>query len=210
MAGVGKENKSGKINQANSGLKFINYETNTHTDDLALANTLLLTPKEEQRELTEQEVQEAIVYENGVTSLDFMLPDDEREILDRNLNNYSDMEKMKKALNLAKKNKLLSEDVKTLGQISKANELIDNMFDVMNNPENIDMINQYIRQKLEAGQDVAKAYKEIGLMAKAMIDAREGMISKLKTNKSGKNMKIAIKFTNDSGEDFQLGADIDG
>ena len=120
------------------------------------------------------------------------------------------VEKMKKALNLAKKNKLLSEEVKTLSQISKANELIDNMFDVMNNPENIEMINQYIRQKLESGQDVAKAYKEIGLMAKAMIDAREGMISKMKTNRTGKNMKIAIKFTNDSGEDFQLGADIDG
>jgi hypothetical protein len=82
------------------------------------------------------------------------------------------------------------------------------MFDIMNNPENIEMINQYIRQKLENGQDVAKAYKEIGLMAKAMIDAREGMINKMKTNKTGKNMKIAIKFTNDSGEDFQLGADI--
>lgn len=206
----GKENKSGKINQANKGLKFVNYETNTHTDDLALANTAFLIPNEEEQEISEQEVQDAVIYENGVTSLDFMLPDDEREILDKNLNNYSDMEKMKKALNLAKKNKLLSEDVKTLNQISKANELIDNMFDVMNNPENIDMINQYIRQKLENGQDVAKAYKEIGLMAKAMIDAREGMISKMKTNKSGKNMKIAIKFTNDSGEDFQLGADIDG
>ena len=206
----GKENKSGKINQANKGLKFVNYETNTHTDDLALANTAFLIPNEEEQKISEQEVQDAVIYENGVTSLDFMLPDDEREILHRNLNNYSDMEKMKKALNLAKKNKLLSEDVKTLNQISKANELIDNMFDVMNNPENIDMINQYIRQKLENGQDVAKAYKEIGLMAKAMIDAREGMISKMKTNKSGKNMKIAIKFTNDSGEDFQLGADIDG
>lgn len=206
----GKENKSGKINQANKGLKFVNYETNTHTDDLALANTAFLIPNEEEQKISEQKVQDAVIYENGVTSLDFMLPDDEREILDRNLNNYSDMEKMKKALNLAKKNKLLSEDVKTLNQISKANELIDNMFDVMNNPENIDMINQYIRQKLENGQDVAKAYKEIGLMAKAMIDAREGMISKMKTNKSGKNMKIAIKFTNDSGEDFQLGADIDG
>lgn len=206
----GKENKSGKINQANKGLKFVNYETNTHTDDLALANTAFFIPNEEEQKISEQEVQDAVIYENGVTSLDFMLPDDEREILDRNLNNYSDMEKMKKALNLAKKNKLLSEDVKTLNQISKANELIDNMFDVMNNPENIDMINQYIRQKLENGQDVAKAYKEIGLMAKAMIDAREGMISKMKTNKSGKNMKIAIKFTNDSGEDFQLGADIDG
>ena len=206
----GKENKSGKINQANKGLKFVNYETNTHTDDLALANTAFLIPNEEEQKISEQEVQDAVIYENGVTSLDFMLPDDEREILDRNLNNYSDMEKMKKALNLAKKNKLLSEDVKTLNQISKVNELIDNMFDVMNNPENIDMINQYIRQKLENGQDVAKAYKEIGLMAKAMIDAREGMISKMKTNRSGKNMKIAIKFTNDSGEDFQLGADIDG
>ena len=206
----GRENKSGKINQANNGTKFIDLETNTQTDDLALANTAFLIPKEDTRKISEQEIEDAVVYENGVTSLDFMLPDDEREILDKNLNNYSDMEKMKKALNLAKKNKLLSEDVKTLGQISKANELIDNMFDVMNNPENIDMINQYIRQKLENGQDVAKAYKEIGLMAKAMIDAREGMISKMKTNKSGKNMKIAIKFTNDSGEDFQLGADIDG
>jgi hypothetical protein len=204
----GKENRSGKINQIGRGTKSINLDTDTKTDDLALANSMFLVPKEENEEITEEQIQNAVIYENGVTSLDFMLPDDEREILDKNLNNYSDMEKMKKALNLAKKNKLLSEDVKTLGQIAKADELINNMFDVMNNPENIEMINKYIRQKLENGQDVAKAYKEIGLMAKAMIDAREGMISKMKTNKSGKNMKIAIKFTNDSGEDFQLGADI--
>lgn len=205
---AGRENKSGKINQVGKGTKSNNFETDTRTDDLALANSMFLLPKEEEREVSEQEIQDAVVYENGVTSLDFMLPDEEREILDKNLNNYSDMEKMKKALNLAKKNKLLSEDVKTLGQIAKANELIDNMFDVMNNPENIEMINKYIRQKLENGQDVAKAYKEIGLMAKAMMDAREGMINKMKTNKTGKNMRIAIKFTNDSGEDFQLGADI--
>lgn len=205
---AGRENKSGKINQVGRGTKSNNFETDTRTDDLALANSMFLLPKEEEREVSEQEIQDAVVYENGVTSLDFMLPEEEREILDKNLNNYSDMEKMKKALNLAKKNKLLSEDVKTLGQIAKANELIDNMFDVMNNPENIEMINKYIRQKLENGQDVAKAYKEIGLMAKAMIDAREGMINKMKTNKTGKNMRIAIKFTNDSGEDFQLGADI--
>ena len=179
----GKENRSGKINQIGRGTKSINLDTDTKTDDLALANSMFLVPKEENEEITEEQIQNAVIYENGVTSLDFMLPDDEREILDKNLNNYSDMEKMKKALNLAKKNKLLSEDVKTLGQIAKADELINNMFDVMNNPENIEMINQYIRQKLENGQDVAKAYKEIGLMAKAMIDAREGMISKMKTNR---------------------------
>ena len=207
---IGSQNKSGKINQIGKGSKSANFETNTQTDDLALANALLLVPKEEKRELSNSEIDEAVIYENGVTSLDFMLPEDEREILDKNLNNYSDLEKMKKALNLAKKNKLLSEDVKTLGQISKADELINNMFDIMNDPENLDMINRYIRQKLDSGQDVAKAYKEIGLMAKAMIDAREGMLNKLKANKTGKNMRIAVKFTNDSGEDFQLGADING
>lgn len=206
----GPENRSGKMNQQWSGSKSNNFETNTKTEDLVLAESAYFVQNEEERELTETEIKEAVVFENGVTSLDFMLPEEEREILDNNLNKYSDMEKMKKALNMAKKNKLLSEEVKTLNQISKANELIDNMFDVMNNPDNIDMINQYIRQKLEAGQDVAKAYKEIGLMAKAMIDAREGMINKMRTNKSGKNMKIAVKFTNDSGEDFQLGAEIDG
>ena len=102
---LGKENKSGKINQTGKGSKSANFETDTHTDDLALANTAFLVPKEENRELSENEIQEAIVYENGVTSLDFMLPEDEREILDKNLNNYSDLEKMQKALNLAKKNK---------------------------------------------------------------------------------------------------------
>ena len=205
-----EKNRSGKINQANKGLKFINYETNTHTDDLALANTLLLAPKEESKEISDQEVQEAIVYENGVTSLDFMLPDDEREILDKNLNNYSDMEKMKKALNLAKKNKLLSEDVKSLNQLDKLDMLIDNMLNVMNNPENVDMINQYIRQKLESGQDPSKVYKQVGLMTKAMMDARENTINKMKTNKNRKNMKIAAIFVNDSGEGYQLGDDTDG
>lgn len=206
----GKENRSGKINQIGRGTKSINLDTDTKTDDLALANALLLVPKEEQRELSEEEVQEAIVYENGVTSLDFMLPEEEREILDKNLNNYSDMEKMKKALNLAKKNKLLSEDVKSLNQLDKLDMLIDNMLNVMNNPENVDMINQYIRQKLESGQDPSKVYKQVGLMTKAMMDARENTINKMKTNKNRKNMKIAAIFVNDSGEGYQLGDDTDG
>ena len=39
--------------------------------------------------------------------------------------------------------------------------------------------------KIDEG-DVAKAYKEIGLMNKAMLDAREGMIQKMRVGKSGK------------------------
>lgn len=202
------ENKSGKMNQAYKGSKSNNYETNTQTDDLALAEVVLQPTKQEILP-TEQEIQDAVVYENGVTSIDFMMPEDEREILEKNLNQYSDMEKMQKVLNMAKKNKIIKEDIETLNQIAKADELINNMYDIMNDPENLEMINKYIRQKLESGQDVAKAYKEIGLMNKAMIDAREGMVNKLRAGKSGKKAKIALKFTNDSGEDFQLGAELD-
>ena len=64
-------------------------------------------------------------------------------------------------------------------------------------------------QKLIKKLDFAKAYKEVGLLNKAMLDAREGMIQKLKAGRSGKKAKIALKFTNDSGEDYQLGAEID-
>ena len=201
-------NRSGKLNQANSGSKSANFETNTRTDDLALAETAFLVPKEE-TQITDEDVEKAIVYEGGVTSIDFMMPEEERAILEQNLNNYGDMEKMQKVLNIAKKNKLLHEDVQTLNQVAKTDQLINNIFDILNDPDNLEMISKYIRQKLESG-DPAKAYKEIGLMNKAMIDAREGMLKRMRAANNGKKAKIALKFTNDSGEEYQLGAEIDG
>ena len=116
---------------------------------------------------------------------------------------------MQKVLSMAKKNKVIKEDVETLNQIAKADELINNIYDIMNDDRNLEMIGKYIRQKLANGQDVSKAYKELGLMNKAMMDAREAMLNKLKSGKSGKKAKIALKFTNDDGEDFQLGAEVD-
>lgn len=197
------------LHQANTGSKSNNYETNLKAEDVAFAESALLVPKKEEYVPTEQEIQDAVVYEGGVTSIDFMMPEDERKILEQNLNKYSDVEKMQKVLNVAKKNKLLQEDIETLNQIAKTDQLINSIYDVMNDPRNIQMINNYIRQKLESGQDVAKAYKEIGLMNKAMIDAREGMLRRMRAGNSGKKAKIALKFTNDSGEDFQLGAEVD-
>jgi len=197
------------LHQANTGSKSNNYETNLKAEDVAFAESAFLVPKKEEYVPTEQEIQDAVVYEGGVTSIDFMMPEDERKILEQNLNKYSDVEKMQKVLNVAKKNKLLQEDIETLNQIAKTDQLINSIYDVMNDPRNIEMINNYIRQKLESGQDVAKAYKEIGLMNKAMIDAREGMLRRMRAGNSGKKAKIALKFTNDSGEDFQLGAEVD-
>lgn len=193
--------------QTNSGSKSNNLLTDTRIEDLVLAESTFLAP-EEKRKITTEDVEEAVVLPNGATSIDFMMPEQEREILEKNLNVYSDMEKMKKLLNVAKSNKVITEDLKTLELISKTGELSNRIFDLMLNEDNLAVLEEYIQRKFEEG-DIAKAYKEIGLMNKALLDARETMLQKMRVGKSGKKAKIALKFTNDSGEDFQLGAEID-
>ena len=202
------ENKTGKMYQANTGSKSNNFETNTITKDLALVNAAFLPNKEKEKEVSNAEIQEATVYENGATSIDFMMPEDEREILEKNLNTYGDLKKMQEVLNVAKKNKAISEDLKSLEIISKLGDFSNKIFDMLMDEKNLAVLEQYIQRKFEEG-DIAKAYKEVGLLNKAMLDAREGMIQKLKAGRSGKKAKIALKFTNDSGEDYQLGAEID-
>lgn len=200
-------NKSGKMNQSNTGSKSNNFETNTSTQDLVLAETAFLQP-EKKNEIDEEDAKQAVILSNEVTSIDFMMPEEEREILEKNLNMYGNIQEMKKVLNAAKANKVLSEDIKTLELISKTGEFSNQLFDLLMNEDNLDVLQKYIQRKFEEG-DIAKAYKEVGLLNKAMLDAREGMLNKLKAGKSGKTAKIALKFTNDSGQDFQLGAEID-
>lgn len=204
-----RENKSGKMYQANRGSKSNNFETNTSTGDLVLAETAFLSKKEQGKvEPTSEEIQDAVVYENGVTSIDFMMPEEERKILEKNLNVYSDVKKMQEVLNIAKRNKSISEDLKTLELISKTGDFSNKLFDLLMNEKNLSVLEEYMQRKFDEG-DIAKAYKEVGLLNKAMLDARDGMVQKLKAGRSGKKAKIALKFTNDSGEDYQLGAEID-
>lgn len=204
-----RENKSGKMYQANRGSKSNNFETNTSTGDLVLAETAFLSKKKQEKvEPTSEEIQDAVVYENGVTSIDFMMPEEERKILEKNLNVYSDVKKMQEVLNIAKRNKSISEDLKTLELISKTGDFSNKLFDLLMNEKNLSVLEEYMQRKFDEG-DIAKAYKEVGLLNKAMLDARDGMVQKLKAGRSGKKAKIALKFTNDSGEDYQLGAEID-
>lgn len=207
MPKMNKNSKQKEFTTKSNGSKSISYETDTSLSDLVIAESTMLPAKQEV-EVTPQDIQEAIVYPNGATSIDFMMPEDEREILEKNLNQYGDMEKMKKLLNTAKANKVISEDLKTLELISKTGELSNKIFDMMTDPKNLAVLEQYIQRKFEEG-DIAKAYKEIGMMNKAMLDARETMLQKVKAGNSGKKAKIALKFTNDNGEDFVLGADVD-
>ena len=207
MPKMNKNSKQKEFTTKSNGSKSISYETDTSLSDLVIAESTMLPAKQEV-EVTPQDIQDAIVYPNGATSIDFMMPEDERKILEKNLNQYGDMEKMKKLLNTAKANKVISEDLKTLELISKTGELSNKIFDMMTNPKNLAVLEQYIQRKFEEG-DIAKAYKEIGMMNKAMLDARETMLQKVKSGNSGKKAKIALKFTNDNGEDFVLGADVD-
>lgn len=207
MPKMNKNSKQKEFTTKSNGSKSISYETDTSLSDLVIAESTMLPAKQEV-EVTPQDIQDAIVYPNGATSIDFMMPADEREILEKNLNQYGDMEKMKKLLNTAKANKVISEDLKTLELISKTGELSNKIFDMMTDPKNLAVLEQYIQRKFEEG-DIAKAYKEIGMMNKAMLDARETMLQKVKSGNSGKKAKIALKFTNDNGEDFVLGADVD-
>lgn len=202
-----RQNNSGKMYQANRGSKSNNFETNTKTEDLALVETAFLVPKQEV-EPSDEDIENAVVYNNEITSIDFMMPEDERKILEKNLNIYSDIKEMQKVLNQAKQNKLISEDLKTLELVSKTGEFSNKLFDLLMNEKNLAVLEQYIQRKFEEG-DIAKAYKEVGLLNKAMLDARDGMINKLRVGRTGKKAKIALKFTNDSGEDYQLGAEID-
>lgn len=197
------ELKSGTSNRGN---KSINFDSSPTLGDRALIQSSLLTP-DSQVEVTNDDIEQAIVYGPDVTSIDFMMPEDERQIIEKDLNLYSDMDKMQKVLSVAKKNKKIREDIKTLELISKSGQLSNRIFDLMLDEKNLKVLEKYIQRKFEEG-DIAKAYKEIGMMNKVMLDARQEMIKGLTAKKSNKNIKIGVQFTNDSGDEFQLGVDI--
>lgn len=196
-----------RINQSNRGSKSNNLETNARPEDLALMQ-VMMTPQTQKVEATDEQINDAVVYNGEVTSIDFMMPEEERAILEQNLNVYGDVKQMQKVLNAAKRNKLISEEIKSLELIGKTGDVSSRLFDMMMDPKNLATLERYLQRKFKEG-DIAKAYKEVGLTAKLMLDAREAMQNKMKAGKSGKTAKIALKFTNDSGEDFQLGAEID-
>ena len=196
-----------RINQSNRGSKSNNLETNARPEDLALMQ-VMMTPQTQKVEATDEQINDAVVYNGEVTSIDFMMPEEERAILEQNLNVYGDVKQMQKVLNAAKRNRLISEEIKSLELIGKTGDVSSKLFDMMIDPKNLATLEKYLQRKFEEG-DIAKAYKEVGLTAKLMLDAREAMQNKMKAGKSGKTAKIALKFTNDNGEDFQLGAEVD-
>lgn len=203
-----EENLSLNPKTSNRTNKTVNYELMPKREDIAAVEGMLI-PKEEPKELVinSQDIDQAIVYSNDATSIDFMMPSDERAILEQNLNVYEDQKKLQQVLSIAKKNKKLSEDIKSLEFISKEGDLGNQLLDIMTSEASIRTLLKAFNEKVEKGES-GKAYKELATAYKIIMDARQEKIKQLNTQKSGKAARIALKFQNDSGEEIQLGVEI--
>ena len=81
------------------------------------------------------------------------------------------------------------------------------LFDILTDEETIEAVRKNIKEQIKGG-DVMKGYKNLATANKIILDAREEMTKRLSNTGNKKNAKIALKFTNDNGEDIQLGVEI--
>lgn len=189
------------------GSKTANFTTKPKRSDVAMAEALTIIDDKPNAEATQEEIDNAIVLSNNATSIDFMMPEQEREIIERNLNLYSDMEAMQKVLNIAKKNKKMSEDIKTLDLISKMGEISDLLSETLVDERTRQALIENIQQQIEEG-DIMKGYKELATANKIMLDARQELMKSLNSQGNKRSARIALKFENDNGEDFELGVEV--
>lgn len=189
------------------GSKAANFATKPQRSDVAMAEALTIVGDKPVAEATQEEIDNAIVLSNNATSIDFMMPEDERQIIEKNLNLYSDMEAMQKVLNIAKKNKKMSEDIKTLDLISKMGEISDLLSETLVDERTRQALIENIQQQIEEG-DIMKGYKELATANKIMLDARQELMKSLNSQGNKRSARIALKFENDNGEDFELGVEV--
>lgn len=184
------------------------YEGNVFKSDKALPEAILNDGKTEIIEVNNEQVQNAMVYENGVTTIDFMMPEKEREILENNINVYQDVEKTNKILKKAVSNMKIRQGIKELEQIDKLGDIIDNGELKLNQMlETIDIESYKSLQKSDP-ESASKALKNVAIAVSSMIQARDNKVKSLSGSSSNKKVKIGIVFKNDSGEETSLGVEM--
>lgn len=204
-----EENEKKQINPKtqNRSNKTVNYALMPSREDIAFIETITAQKvEEEETSIIEQDAKEALVYSNDVTSIDFMMPEEERKIIEQSLNVYDDQKKVQEVLAIAKKNKKIREDIKNLDFISKEGKLGDQLLNVMTSEESIRVLLQSFHEKMEKGES-GKAYKELATAYKIISDARQEKIKQLNAQKTGRSARIIAQFKNDNGEEIQIGAE---
>lgn len=180
------------VSQSNSGQKIIGNIVANEADVSSVP--IIVTP---------DDIQDSVDYQGGITSIDFMMPEQEREILEKNLNLIDNQEELQKALIKAEKNAAMKQKIRTLNMIDYLTDLIDDTSAILAETVSRDDIRDYITRMIEEG-DLGKALKEIGIMNKANIDARNELLNGINNGRSKKQAKIAVKFTNNSGEETAI------
>lgn len=184
------------------------YERNASKSDLALPTVVSEINSPEVIEVDNDEVKEATVYENGVTSIDFMMPEDERQILENNLNVYGDVTKANKILKTATSNMKLRQAIKELEQIDKLGDGIDMGQLKLNEMLKYIDINAYAELQRNDPEAASKAIKNVSIALASMMQVRDNKVKSLTGKTNSKKMKIGIVFKNDSGEETSLGVEI--
>lgn len=189
-------------------MKASNMETSTYLKDKALPEAIINDNSTEIIEVKDQDIQDATVYENGITSIDIMMPEKEREILENNLNVYSDIDKTNKILKKATSNMKIRQGIKELEQIDKLGDIIDSGQLKLNDMlKSIDM-NAYMKLQKEDPEAASKAIKNVAVAVSSMIQVRDAKVKSLNGSTSNKKMKIGIIFKNDNGEETSLGVEM--
>lgn len=190
------------------GNRGINYEINSSKADKALPEAILNNQNVEIIEVNDKQIEEAVIYENGISSIDFLMPEKEKQILENNLNVYQNVEETNKLLKKATSNMKIRQGIKELEQIDKLGEIIDNgQLKLAEMLGNID-INSYINLQKTNPEAASKAIKNVSVALSSMLQVRDNKIKSLNGNTSNKKMRIAIKFKNDSGDETSLGMEV--
>ena len=194
MGKVYKKAKIGNIvSQADSGQKLVAKILTENEENYTILPT----------ELSKNEVDDVVEYAGGITSIDFMMPEKEREILEKNLNLIDNQEEMQKALVKAEKNAALRQKIRNIEMVDYLTDLIDDTSKLLKNTISRRDVEEYIDRMIQEG-DLGKALKEIGIMNKANIDARNELLRGMGNKQSNKRAKVAVKFTNNSGEETAI------
>lgn len=188
--------------------KITGLEHNASKSDLALPEVISNIQAPDIVEVDDNDIKDAVVYENGVTSIDFMMPEDERQILENNLNVYGDAVKANKILKMATNNMKLRQGIKELEQIDKLNDGIDVGQLKLNEMLQFIDINAYANLQKSDPEAASKALKNVSIALSSMMQVRDNKVKSLSGTTSNKKMKIGIVFKNDNGEETSLGVEV--
>lgn len=190
------------------GSKSANFETNVFKSDKALPEAIVNYVPEDAVEISDEEAKQIAVYDNGLTDIDFMMPEKEKQILENNINVFENVEKTNKILKQATSNMRIRQGIKELEQIDKLGEIIESGQLKLNQMLECIDLESYKNLQSSDPEAASKAIKNVSIALSSMMQVRDSKVKSLKGSTSNKKVRIGIVFKNDDGEETSLGVEM--